>query len=280
MKRALLIVAAMVITLVFTAGAWAEEPLANRLDRLEAKVATLQSQVSHLQGQVNTYESILRFLAVDTNVINGLKGPHLIFHHVNVHIQSGSGKTDDGGTPRGLGNLIIGYNELAGGMPPAPANFRTGAHNLVIGPDHKYSSWGGFVAGHNNSISGAYSSVSGGWSNVASGQFSSVSGGYANKANGQSSTVSGGEHNTAAGQYSSILGGGNCAATAQGSTVSGGFRNFANGIGSSVSGGMDNKATGPQSSVSGGGNNNAIGQMSSILGGSGKTAAAQYQTVP
>ena len=191
MKRALLIVAAMVITLVFTAGAWAEEPLANRLDRLEAKVATLQSQVSHLQGQVNThqsqvstlqgqvhkYESILRFLAVDTNVINGLKGPHLIFHHVNVHIQSGSGKTDDGGTPRGLGNLIIGYNELAGGMPPAPANFRTGAHNLVIGPDHKYSSWGGFVAGHNNSISGAYSSVSGGTGNTASGKGSSILGG-------------------------------------------------------------------------------------------------------
>ena len=221
MKRALLIVAAMVITLVFTAGAWAEEPLANRLDRLEAKVATLQgqvnthqSQVSTLQGQVHKYESILRFLAVDTNVINGLKGPHLIFHHVNVHIQSGSGKTDDGGTPRGLGNLIIGYNELAGGMPPAPANFRTGAHNLVIGPDHKYSSWGGFVAGHNNSISGAYSSVSGGWSNVASGQFSSVSGGYMNKANGQSSSVSGGGHNTAVGQYSSILGGsGKVAAT-------------------------------------------------------------------
>ncbi len=214
MNRALLIVAAMVITLVFTAGAWAEEPLANRLDRLEAKVATLQgqvnthqSQVSNLQGQVHKYESILRFLAVDTNVINGLKGPHLIFHHVNVHIQSGSGKTDDGGTPRGLGNLIIGYNEMAGGGPPVWGNMRAGCHNLVIGPNHKYSSWGGFVAGSDNYISGASSSVSGGWKNVANGRFSSVSGGHANQANGESSSVSGGLNNKAVGQCSSILGG-------------------------------------------------------------------------
>ena len=157
MKRALLIVAAMVITLVFTAGAWAEEPLANRLDRLEAKVAR--------------YEAILRYLVVDTNTINGLRGPHVIFRGANVHIQSGSNATN------GLGNLIIGNNEMPGGGPSPTGTNRTGSHNLVIGFGHSYSASGGFVAGTMNSISGQASSVSGGTGNTASGKGSSILGG-------------------------------------------------------------------------------------------------------
>ena len=34
-----------------------------------------------------------------------------MFHGVNVHIVSGSGATDDNGTLRGLGNLIVDYDE-------------------------------------------------------------------------------------------------------------------------------------------------------------------------
>jgi hypothetical protein len=60
--------------------------------------------------------------------MNGLKGPHVIFTGVNVHILSGAGMTNDGKAPRGLGNLIIGYNELV----PGYDNLRTGYHNLVI----------------------------------------------------------------------------------------------------------------------------------------------------
>ena len=246
MKRALLIVAAMVITLVFTAGAWAEEPLANRLDRLEAKVAR--------------YEAILRYLVVDTNTINGLRGPHVIFRGANVHIQSGSNATN------GLGNLIIGNNEMPGGgpSPTGPTN-RTGSHNLVIGFGHSYSASGGFVAGTMNSISG---------------QASSVSGGVRNRAIGQYSSVSGGEHNTASGQASSVSGGYNNKAVGQNSSVSGGQNSTASGSASSVSGGMGSTASGEFSSVSGGTGNTASGKGSSILGGSGKVAATLFQTVP
>ena len=230
MKRALLIVAAMVITLVFTAGAWAEEPLANRLDRLEAKVAR--------------YEAILRYLVVDTNTINGLRGPHVIFRGANVHIQSGSNATN------GLGNLIIGNNEMPGGGPSPTGTNRTGSHNLVIGFGHSYSASGGFVAGTMNSISG---------------QASSVSGGYRNRAVGQNSSVSGGDHNTASGQASS---------------VSGGMDNKATGPQSSVSGGGYSTASGQFSSVSGGSTNTASGKGSSVSGNAGKVASSDFQTLP
>ena len=96
------------------------------------------------------------YVSVDNGTIDDLAGPHIIFTGANVHIRSGSGYTDD--APNGLGNLIVGYNE----NPWTYA--RTGSHNMVIGPEHGYSSYGGFVAGVRNRISGVDSSVSGGLS--------------------------------------------------------------------------------------------------------------------
>ncbi len=89
---------------------------------------------------------------------------------INVQIVNDSGTTD--GAVDGLGNLIVGYNELRG-----LGDDRTGSHNLIVGDEHNYSSYGGLVAGHFNTISGLFASVSGGRSNTASGQYSSVSGG-------------------------------------------------------------------------------------------------------
>ena len=39
---------------------------------------------------------------------------------------------------------------------------RTGSHNLVLGDENNYSSYGGQVAGSDNTISNGYASVSGG----------------------------------------------------------------------------------------------------------------------
>ena len=69
-------------------------------------------------------------------------GPHVIFEGANVHIQSGLGVTSDVVT--GLGNLVVGYNEER--RFGVTVGDRAGAHNLVVGPLHKYLSWGGFVA--------------------------------------------------------------------------------------------------------------------------------------
>ena len=52
---------------------------------------------------------------------------------------------------------------------PAPTWFALLASSCapVVGPYHTYASYGGLVAGYNNSISAAYAAVSGGRSNTA-----------------------------------------------------------------------------------------------------------------
>ena len=118
--------------------------------------------------------------------------------------------------------LIVGYNE-----PSGSSSQRTGSHNVVVGPWHTYTSYGGLVVGESNTIFGPYASVSGGRGNTAS---------------GEGSTVSGGDSNTASGLYASVSGGELNIANANAASVSGGFSNGALGNGSSVSGGSSRVA--------------------------------------
>ena len=158
-------------------------------------------------------------MTIERGPINGLPGPHIIFEGANVHIRSGAGRTVTSGTPNGLGNLIIGYNELPAG---AGDRGQPGEHNVVIGKEHRYPSFGGFVAGQNNgifevgasvtggsgnSVTAAWASIGGGRENVADGNFSHVSGGFKNRALGNWSSVSGGQENSAGGDISSVSGG-------------------------------------------------------------------------
>ena len=122
--------------------------------------------------------------------------PAVIFEAANVLVWDGTGSTS--GTPTGLGNLIVGYDELS---PDPWADDKTGSHNLMVGPQHTYSKYGGLVAGYNSSVTGAYASVSGGANNTASSVSSSVSGGYINTASGAYSSVSGGKDREASGGY-------------------------------------------------------------------------------
>jgi hypothetical protein len=202
-------IAASVALIVFALApvhAYGQGSLAARVAALEAAVAALRDKLASV-----TMES--------AEEINGLAGPHFIFTGVNVHIRSGSGATADDGTPTGLGNLIVGYNEPPGGLVPGD---RGGAHTLVIGELHKFSSVGGLVAGTRNTVSGSSAVVSGGLGNTALGHFSSVCGGASNEASGELSTVSGGLNNTALGNLSSISGGRSNRAVGDGSSVSGG----------------------------------------------------------
>ena len=137
------------------------------------------------------------------------------FHGVNVQIVNGSGSTT--GLVDGLGNLIVGYNELRGA-----GDDRSGSHNLVVGKEHNFNSFGGLVAGFSNTLSGSHASVSGGQQNTASGYSSSVSGGTYNTASGNYSSVSGGRFNNASGNYSSVSGGRFNNASGYFSSVSGG----------------------------------------------------------
>ena len=170
----------------------------------------------------------------------------------------------------GVGNLIVGYNEKG-----YTRTDKSGSHNIVVGTGNSYPTYGGLVAGRDNTISGAYATVTAGSRNTASGDYSSVSGGGYNYARGGNSSVSGGGApdddwgNYADGPFSSISGGFLNWAPGQQSSVSGGAENYATGSYSSISGGQYNRASGFLASVSGGGANTASGNWSSISGGGG-----------
>ncbi|MCP4153647.1 MAG: hypothetical protein GY757_38315 [bacterium] len=195
--------------------------LISKMEAMEERIAELENTLRNVTREPDTdgYDSIT-------------------FSGVNVRIVSGSGSTD--GAVSGLGNFVVGYNEMRV-IDSSPytydTNHREGSHNIIVGSRNNYSFFGGLVVGDYNAVSGKYSSVSGGFNHTASGDYSSVSGGYSNTASGRFSRVSGGHGGTASGDHSS---------------VSGGYCNTTVGAVSSVSGGSSNTASGEHSSVSGG----------------------------
>jgi len=241
--------------------------------------AEVDSLLSALQSRITALENKLAGLT--------RSGNDFVITNANLYIQSGSGATD--GTVNGKGNLIIGYNESRG----SGNDVRTGSHNLIVGSRHNYSKYGGIVVGHWNTISGQYSSVSGGRNNTASGNYSFVAGGgsenslYGNKAFGDYTAILGGDVNIAGdpgltdhtiGMYSTVCGGGGNIASGIESSIGGGLNNTASGKRSMVSGGRNNIASGDCSSVVGGGSsdptagNKAFAHYSAILGGIGNQA--------
>jgi hypothetical protein len=157
----------------------------SQLQAAQSLIGSLQTQVTALTNSAGGgagLNALSKYITVDPNPINGIKGPHVIFTGVNVHIRSGSGFTDDGGSLRGLGNLIVGYNELPNPIlvPDIGPCDRalTGSHNIVGGSGNVVGSYGGFVAGTRNCLTGAYTSVLGGNQNESSGPASTILGGF------------------------------------------------------------------------------------------------------
>ena len=251
----------------------------DRLDDLEAKVATLETALAEERVVRQRVDQILANFIV--GMLDGLKhfsrvGDDIYITGANLHIVNGTGTTH--GATNSVGNLIIGYNEER--TLPMDINDRTGSHMLVVGKEHNYSSYGGIVVGFGNTTGGAYSSVSGGHRNTASGLESSVSGGTGNTANAHAASVSGGQLNKASDFASSVSGGQNNTASGRSSSVSGGRFNTASDFESSVSGGENNRASGEASSVSGGRRNTAgPGEASSVSGGRRNTASGLWASV-
>jgi hypothetical protein len=157
----------------------------------------------------------------------------VVISGANLRIVNGLGSTE---TTNGLGNLIVGYNEL---RMFGAQNIRTGSHNAVVGKQHNFASFGGLVVGSQSDITGQWASVSGGSRNTASGDFSSVSGGQDNQATGAFSVVSGGQDNITGGAFSVVSGGHANVASGELATISAGASNTAHGVVSSVSGGAN-----------------------------------------
>jgi trimeric autotransporter adhesin len=273
--------------------------LQNEINSLQASNTALQTQLASVQS--NHALLLGPFVSVDPNPKIGVIGPNIIFSGANIHIVSGSGRTDDNGNPTGLGNLIIGYDEdpnlpltgdsslglptimqTSGGPSPLSPGDRGGSHNLVIGGGNRFTqaAFGGFVAGERNTIKSFGATVGGGFSNSASGLFASVSGGIRNSASGLFASVSSGGLNNASGTDASVSGGFENGASGAAASVSGGVNNGASGVFTSVSGGFGNLASGDfGASISGGGNNTARGGTSTVSGGNGNTAGGVYTVV-
>jgi hypothetical protein len=150
--------------------------------------------------------------------------PTVQFSGANVQVVNGTGTTE---SANGEGNLVVGYDEDLAGHP------QTGSHNLILGVEQMFTSYGGLAAGSENFVTGPWASVTGG-ANEASGDYSSVSGGGFNIASGRTSSISGGEHNTTP-TRSALIGGG-----AKNETFSKGVF-LEEGVAASIFGGKENK---------------------------------------
>jgi hypothetical protein len=100
------------------------------------------------------------------------EGKEIFTTGANLHIVNGLGSTDCADEefeptpdyPNGLGNLIVGYNELRGFE-----DVRIGLHHVVVGQRHNFSRFSGLVVGDDHEISGGFN-----W--TAAGQFDWVAG--------------------------------------------------------------------------------------------------------
>ncbi len=197
-----------------------------------ASSTSISKRVKTLEKQIKALNTL--FLApntVDGEPFVQREGNDLILTGLNLHIRNGQGSTFGGpandpavfGTPNGLGNLIVGYNENQGAFP------RGAAHSVIIGRDHGYRGYGQLVAGWRNDARGNSASIIGGMDNRADGFVSSVSGGTQNNSFFTRSAVSGGVGNLASGDCSAASGGQSNVASGTASTIGGGLSRTAAG---------------------------------------------------
>ena len=236
-KLVVLVLLALSLLLLTPAVASASTPtlksLAKAVAALQKQVTTQKGEIKALSTKLARTKSVLAlapYVKLDRGAVNGVKGPNIIFHSVNLQIRSRSGEVDSSG----LGNLVVGWDITPYELP---SPFRSGSNNLVVGASNNFTSSGCFVAGTENTVSGSYATVSGGEANTASGILSSVGGGDSNVASGDTSHVSAGLDNTADGP---------------GASVSGGSVNQASGNSASINGGHDNKAQSLLATIAGG----------------------------
>ncbi len=190
-------------------------------------------------GEMTTLNDILPHIQYIGSGVGGK--PTIRFSGVNVQIVNGEGST---ASTNGDGNLVIGYDE--------EPRTQTGSHNLVLGKEQSYTSYGGIAGGRDSSVTGPFASVTGGVDNTASGEVASVSGGGSNKASNEAASVSGGVGNQATAGWASVSGGEFNKATAHGASILGGNNNTSSGGNASVVGGLSNLAEGTLSVVYGG----------------------------
>jgi hypothetical protein len=104
----------------------------------------------------------------------------------------------------------------------------------------------------NNTASGSYAAVGGGYGNIATANYSTVAGGIQNSATNIYATVGGGIENNATGGFSIVAGGAFNTGSGNGAFIGGGLGNNAVGVLSTMAGGDGNSATNLYATVGGG----------------------------
>jgi hypothetical protein len=170
-------------------------------------------RLGEAQGTLDQRVAVLEGKLARVSTANG--GADIIIAGANLNIINGLSNTQ---SSNGLGNLILGYNEARGGG----LDVRTGSHNLVLGQQNNYSSFGGIVGGYQNTIAGPFSHVLTGNGNAATQFYALVGTGQFNNAANTYAAVFGGELNVASGVKSCVSGGISNSAGALLSTVGGG----------------------------------------------------------
>lgn len=230
------------------------------------KTATLESKAS-LQEQINRLheQNIQQQLAIKElqNLLSCVIkiGNDVILEGCNLHVRNAQGQTD---TTDDTGNLIIGYNE---DITLGDGSLRTGSHNLIIGMDHRYTSWGTIVHGTGHHTSNHNAAAIGGAQNRPQGVGSVIVSGSENIVSSSQAVILGGTFNQATGSHSMIAGGESNVTHAYGTSIMGGFANEADGNWGITLGGQGNQSMGGYSVVVGGQGNEAWGSHSTVSGG-------------
>ena len=219
--------------------------LEGRLDAVEGvssknatKISTNSANISTNATDIHTnYQDIaamgdvadlMDYVTVDTT------DHEVVFEGANVFVTSGSGHTEN--APNGLGNLVVGYGDWS-------ANTATsGSHNLVLGTDNGFSSYGGLVGGFANDVSAPFAMVLTGSYNNATDDYAVVVSGKNSDAMAPRAVVVSGFSAESSGSYSAVLTGYNSIASGNYGSVLGGHSNKATGTGAVVAG-YGNKAT-------------------------------------
>jgi hypothetical protein len=217
------------------------------------------------EAEQNEVREILQHVKYESSGVGGK--PTILVSGANVQIVNGEGQTK---SANGAGNLVIGYDENQG------KHEQSGSHDLILGTEQTFTSYGGILAGRENTITAPFAEVLDGFANTASGEYDAVSAGNRNTASGTfGAWIGGGWHNTSSGSSTSVTGGAYNNAGGENGSVTGGEGNATSGLfDPSVSGGGGNTAGGAWASVSGGAENKASADYSSVSGGEAKIGRA------
>jgi len=142
----------------------------------------------------------------------------------------------------GLGNVIIGYNEVM------DAEFRGGSNNLIIGSGHEWKASSNLIAGYQNSAYGTYNSILSGMGHMAWYDQNVIVTGTENRTLGKRGFILSG-HGGSVWDMSLTLTGSFSESHGSGTVIVTGYRNYARGSQSVLISGYDSGVVGLGSST-------------------------------